>query len=852
MDARISALRAEELPAELQTSVYLDAAGMPLCPKTLMRRSAEHWGSQLWANPHSHSPAAARSKALIEEAREKVCEELFCLSPRLSPPAALAEGSSGGAPRPDKGKQRSTGWELVFTSGATQSLKLAVESYAFGEEGRLLMPFESHTSVVGLRSLAPRSDVWRDQHLQEGDLLVLPLQCNATGSRHFDRIEGLRERGRAKVLVDAASYLSSSSRLPLPSEHDEEAYAAAPDFIAFSFYKVFGAPTGLGGLLVKSTSAQALSAKRYFGGGTLSLLLPGTNERVPRRRLADRMEDGTLNLQGIGMLSHAFAVYEELCGSWEERQKHTSALADQLRDQLKGLRHWNDQPLVQLLGGSPESPIIAFLLRGSNGARIPLAEISRLAALRSVHIRIGRHCNAGSAISNTLGLGSAEGEEVMREVWEAGTGCENADGAEDPASSIRASLCVWNTSSDVETFVQFLREFFLVGYAPRQVAEQLELETPARHVLKSITLYPIKSCAGQEMTLRGESWPLTPFGLQHDREWCIVDLASGKALSQKRVPRMAMIKAAVDREKGVLQIHCPDQEPLEVALTSSEGDVVEGEETMRVCADMVQPQLYTDADIRSTLSEFLKRDCTLARFPPSMSRERHGHFLLPGTAQAEVQDGLDGPIATAVPILLSNESPFLAIREGSVHRMVQWLHEDRKELHSGEGQDWMQVARRFRANLIYGEDGGEALSRGDSDGSSGARSISADSSDDDDERQHGASTPMTSIASSPAPSVRAFSSTASSAFVSLPEDAARSLRIGGNAFVKLGACRRCEMVAVDQETGEKRGETLLSLAKRRRNADASGRVEFGIHLAWRADQAGLDAFLAVGDSVYVA
>lgn len=58
------------------------------------------------------------------------------------------------------------------------------------------------------------------------------------------------------------------------------------------------------------------------------------------------------------------------------------------------------------------------------------------------------------------------------------------------------------------------------------------------------------------------------------------------------------------------------------------------------------------------------------------------------------------------------------------------------------------------------------------------------------------------------------------------EDRWRHVRIGGEFFEMLGACRRCHMVCVDQETAVRDEEPYVTLAKRR---GVGGRVVFGVH-----------------------
>ena len=56
---------------------------------------------------------------------------------------------------------------------------------------------------------------------------------------------------------------------------------AQPDFVALSFYKIFGFPTGLGALLVKNCAEISLQ-KTYFGGGAVALAVGENGFHVVR------------------------------------------------------------------------------------------------------------------------------------------------------------------------------------------------------------------------------------------------------------------------------------------------------------------------------------------------------------------------------------------------------------------------------------------------------------------------------------------------------------------------------------------------------------------------------------------
>lgn len=69
--------------------------------------------------------------------------------------------------------------------------------------------------------------------------------------------------------------------------------------------------------------------------------------------------------------------------------------------------------------------------------------------------------------------------------------------------------------------------------------------------LEGIWVYPIKSCGG----IRVAEWPLGPNGLLLDREWALVG-DDGHVLTQKALPKLALVQPRVDLEQGVMQVFC--------------------------------------------------------------------------------------------------------------------------------------------------------------------------------------------------------------------------------------------------------------------------------------------------------
>lgn len=321
---------------------------------------------------------------------------------------------------------------------------------------------DSHTSAVGVRELAGSSrcfvedgevDAWINRRLAVGDeasdeegdedspfgLFEFPGQSNMSGRRlpldwcRRIRASATTNHGCARpcyTLLDAASLVSTSS-LDL-SDAD-----AAPDFVAVSFYKIFGFPD-LGALLVRNEAAPLLARRRYFGGGTVSLVV-ATGEKggewhvkhgddggsISRKKggkgckegtygcdsdtrftgpIHAAVEDGTLPIHSIVALHAALDAHGRLYGDMANVSKHTAALAADMHTRLKGLRHWNGVPLVRAFynaepasavgegegnNGNTSSiytrttqqgPIVTFNLQTSARTWLPPAAIAQLAA----------------------------------------------------------------------------------------------------------------------------------------------------------------------------------------------------------------------------------------------------------------------------------------------------------------------------------------------------------------------------------------------------------------------------------------------------------------------------------------
>lgn len=286
--------------------VYLDHAGSTHYAQSQLDLLYRDLSSHVYGNPHSRHSSSQLSTQAVERVRDRILQHF--------------------------NTDRHT-YTVIFTSGCTDSLRLLGQNFCWspgatndGTDSTVAMGdinvlhdksifcyfHDCHTSVVGMRELAMRygariscfeendvsmtSDGYsREQGQPVGSqttchhLLAYPAQCNFSGRRYplewikdvhtgRLRINGHQLGHNWHVLLDAAAFVGTASL-------DLSLYPA--DFVSISFYKMFGYPTGLGALLVR-TDCQFLLEKSYFGGGTVQATISGENFRVFRSGLSDK------------------------------------------------------------------------------------------------------------------------------------------------------------------------------------------------------------------------------------------------------------------------------------------------------------------------------------------------------------------------------------------------------------------------------------------------------------------------------------------------------------------------------------------------------------------------------------
>lgn len=153
----------------------------------------------------------------------------------------------------------------------------------------------------------------------------------------------------------------------------------------------------------------------------------------------------------------------------------------------------------------------------------------------------------------------------------------------------------------------------------------------------ALSVYPIKSCAGVALD-RAE---VGPRGIRHDREWLIADAASGAMLTQRELPRMALIRPTVVGD-GV-HLEGPGMEPLPVPTRrAAEGQAREVRVWKDVCRAVDQ-----GAAASAWLGAFLGTDVRLLRMADDHVRRLNPRYARSDRDQVGFADGY--------PLLLISE-----------------------------------------------------------------------------------------------------------------------------------------------------------------------------------------------------
>jgi len=445
--AEIDRLRATEYRRiDESGQIYLDYTGGSLYAQCQLEKHSQLLQSGVFGNPHSVNPASTAMTSYVESCRRKVLTYFNATDEE---------------------------YLLVFTANATGGLKIVGESFPFSSRSHVLLTFDNHNSVNGIREFA-RSKGASVRYvplvlpelrldLDELDLLLseaapgcdnlfaYPAQSNVSGVKHpLDLVEKARSKGWM-VLLDAAAYVPTNSL---------DLSAIQPDFVTLSFYKMFGYPTGVGALFMRRSAIPKLR-RPWFAGGTVNF----ASVQGQRHVLSDgeaAFEDGTLNYLSIPAVEIGLRHIESI--GIEAIGERIACLTGWCLEELMALRHSNGRAMVRIYGPvtmDSRGGTITLNLYDPHGHLFDYRRIEELAGEERISLRTGCFCNPG------LGE-SAEGltEEDMLAALALGSGINLTSfmqlmetRAHKSAGAIRVSVGLVSNFADLWKFVQFVAGF---------------------------------------------------------------------------------------------------------------------------------------------------------------------------------------------------------------------------------------------------------------------------------------------------------------------------------------------------------------------------------------------------------
>ena len=439
---RLDELRATEYARlDREDHAYLDYTGACVHAESQLRRHMELLASSILGNPHSGSPASSAATHLVERARRAVLDWF---------------GAHGR-------------YTAIFTLNATGALKHVAESYPFAAGGRLLLTADNHNSVNGIRefarargavvSYAPLTtpelrvdEMALEPLLDDADpgranLFAFPAQSNFSGVRHPLRLVDRAQATGWDVLLDAAAFVPTS-RLDLQQ--------VQPDFVAVSFYKMFGYPTGVGCLLVRNESLGRL-ARPWFAGGTVNFATVGGAHYLLAPGEAG-FEDGTLNYLSIAAVDIGLQYLAAI--GIDAIHTRVECLTGWLLEQLAALRHSNGRPLVRIYGPlttKMRGGIVTMNFYDPNGHLLDYRRVEEMAAQQRISLRTGCFCNpgAGEAAEGITADDISAALAVRADLTLPAFLQIVTERGGKSAGAIRVSLGVASNFADVDRFVRF-------------------------------------------------------------------------------------------------------------------------------------------------------------------------------------------------------------------------------------------------------------------------------------------------------------------------------------------------------------------------------------------------------------
>jgi selenocysteine lyase/cysteine desulfurase len=442
-DPSFAALRARQFGRlDASGEAYLDFTGAGLYAESQVEEHLALLRASVLGNPHSESPASLRSTDYVETVRTLTL--------------ALLDADPAD-------------YVVILTPNASGAMHLVGESFPFSAGSRLVLSADNHNSVNGMREYARARGVDTSYVALDGELrlrdperslsvpraadgaslFAFPAQSNFSGVQHPLELVGLAQARGYRVLLDAAAFVPTN---PLSLRR------TPADFVALSYYKIFGYPSGIGALVARRDALAALR-RPWFAGGTIDFV--STQNDIHRlKRGAAGFEDGTPNYLAAAALPAGFALLRAI--GVPAVHRHVMRLTSLMLDGLRELRHANGAPVVVIHGPTTvdrRGATVAFNIADTNRRVIPYVHAEQRARTAGISIRGGCFCNPGAS-EHAFGFPADQARA-----------CLERSGSEEfsiprladcmpgvPIGALRASLGIPSNDDDVRRLIELVED----------------------------------------------------------------------------------------------------------------------------------------------------------------------------------------------------------------------------------------------------------------------------------------------------------------------------------------------------------------------------------------------------------
>ncbi len=300
-------------------------------------------------------------------------------------------------------------YTAIFTANCTGALKHVGESFPFAPGGRLLLTFDNHNSVNGIREFArargaaieyaplTMPELRLDRERLErccGRRLPAPTTCSCFRRSRTSRACSIRSSS-SPTRARSGGRSCSTLRRSCP-RRDWISRAVPADFVTLSFYKMFGYPTAVGCLIARARRAREAATAvvrrrhrqlRLRAGppphpGAARSGVRGRHAQLPGDpRGGDRPAPPAANRSGDD--SHARRMPDRLAA----QAAHGSAP--------------QQRPATWSASTAPRRPtmrggIVTMNFYDPDGHLVDYRRVEELASERRISIRTGCFCNPGA------------------------------------------------------------------------------------------------------------------------------------------------------------------------------------------------------------------------------------------------------------------------------------------------------------------------------------------------------------------------------------------------------------------------------------------------------------------------